>query len=138
MRFLVKENRVHVFGFVIMPNHIHILWQMQQRISRADVQRDFLKYTAQQIKFDLEKHHPQVLEKFRVHVKDRKYQIWEHRPLSVDLFTKEVLLQKLDYIRNNPIQEKWRLSDTPENYFYSSAKFYICNEDDWGFITPCI
>ena len=28
------------------------------------MQRDFLKYTAQQIKFDLQQNHPQVLEHF--------------------------------------------------------------------------
>jgi putative transposase len=42
---------------------------------REQVQRDFLKFTAQQIKSDLSLHHPKVLEHFYVNAADRKYQI---------------------------------------------------------------
>ena len=55
LTFLVKNNRVFIYGFVIMPNHIHLIWQMKENINPSHVQRDFLKFTAQQIKFDLQK-----------------------------------------------------------------------------------
>ncbi|PIQ21498.1 MAG: transposase [Cytophagales bacterium CG18_big_fil_WC_8_21_14_2_50_42_9] len=135
LQFLVSNKRILLYGFVIMPNHIHLIWQMQENSRQADVQRDFLKYTAQQIKFDLQQNHPAVLEKFRVQVKDRAYQIWEHRPLSVPLWSKLVFDQKLNYIHQNPVQEKWQLADLPENYYYSSARYYLLNQDDWGFMT---
>ena len=135
LKFLVNNNRIILNGFVIMPNHIHLIWQMCSDISPSDVQRDFLKFTAQQIKFDLQHHNPELLEQFKVNVKDRAYQIWEHRPLSVNLWSRDILKQKLDYIHNNPIQEKWRLAEIPENYYYSSARYYFLNIDDWGFIT---
>ena len=135
LKFLVQNGRIKLFGFVLMPNHIHIIWQMRENIKGADVQRDFLKFTAQQMKFDLQQNHPAVLEKFRVKLKDRSYQIWEHRPLSVPLWSNKVLEQKLDYIHRNPVQEKWQLADVPENYFYSSARYYLLNVDDWGFIS---
>ena len=137
LRFLVTQNRIFVYAFVIMPNHIHLIWQMKDGINSSHVQRDFLKYTAQQIKFDLQKNHPEVLEHFRVNVKDRNYQIWEHRPLSIPLWSTQVFEQKMDYIHNNPVQEKWKLADLPENYYYSSARFYLLNEDHFGFITHC-
>ena len=63
MRFLVKNKRVIIYGFVIMENHIHIIWQLQAGKKREDVQRDFLKYTAQQIKKDLISNHPEDLQK---------------------------------------------------------------------------
>jgi REP element-mobilizing transposase RayT len=135
LRFLVKENRVVVYGFVIMPNHIHLIWQMREGINPSHLQRDFLKYTAQQIRFDLKNNHPQVLEHFKVDLKDRSYQIWENRPLSIPLWSQTVFKQKLDYIHKNPIQEKWKLVDIEEQYYYSSAKYYLLNEDDFGFIT---
>lgn len=135
LKFLVQQKRIYLYGFVVMPNHLHLIWQMRENIKQSDVQRDFLKYTAQQIKFDLAQNHPAVLEKFRVAVKDRSYQIWEYRPLSVPLWSKAVFEQKLDYIHNNPVQEKWNLADLPENYFYSSARYYLLNKDEWSFIT---
>jgi REP element-mobilizing transposase RayT len=42
-----------VYGFVIMPNHMHIIWQIAEGYKRENAQRDFLKYTAQKIKQDL-------------------------------------------------------------------------------------
>ncbi|MES1223833.1 MAG: transposase, partial [Bacteroidota bacterium] len=135
LKFLVTNKRVVVYGFVIMPNHIHIIWQVQAGFKKSDVQRDLLKYTAQQIKFDLQKHHPLVLEKFKVAIKDREYQFWEYRPLSIDLWSQQIFEQKLNYIHENPIKEKWKLSETPESYYYSSAAFYIEQKDDFGFIT---
>jgi REP element-mobilizing transposase RayT len=31
LRSLVKDGRVIVYGFVIMPNHIHLIWQIQDK-----------------------------------------------------------------------------------------------------------
>jgi putative transposase len=135
LRFLVEKGRVKVYGFVVMPNHIHLLWKMEEPYKREEVQRDFLKYTAQQIKFDLLQNHPAVLERFRVGAKDRQYQLWERNPLSVYCYSIPVTEQKLNYIHNNPIQEKWRLAALPELYQYSSARFYFENKDDFGFLT---
>jgi REP element-mobilizing transposase RayT len=87
LRFLVEKGRVKVYGFTIMINHIHLIWHIQPGYKREDVQRDFLKYTAQQIKADLQKHHPKVLPYFLVNAKDRRHQIWERNPLSIDLWS---------------------------------------------------
>jgi len=99
------------------------------------VQRDFLKYTAQQIKFNLMKYHPAVLEKFNVGAQDRQYQLWERNPLSVYCYSNAVTEQKPNYIHNNPIQEKWKLAVLPEAYPCSSARFYFENKDGFGFLT---
>lgn len=64
LAFLVKEQRVKVYGFVIMSNHIHLIWQSTALHSLKHTQLSFMKYTAQQIKFDLEKHHINVLPYF--------------------------------------------------------------------------
>ncbi len=61
LKFLVKEKRVQVYTFVIMSNHIHLIWQVQKGFERENVQRDFLKFTSQTIKRDLKKNHPAVL-----------------------------------------------------------------------------
>jgi len=66
LRFLVANKRIKLYGFVIMPNHLHLIWQMMDSIKQSDVQRDFLKYTAQQIKFDLQVNHPSVLKQLVV------------------------------------------------------------------------
>jgi REP element-mobilizing transposase RayT len=52
--FLVENKRARVFGFSIMNNHMHLMWQMLGDHKPDAVQRDFLKYKVQQIKFHLQ------------------------------------------------------------------------------------
>jgi REP element-mobilizing transposase RayT len=132
-RFLVKEKRIILYAFVIMDNHLHLIWQMQAGIKAADVQRDLLKYAAQQIKRDLAKNHPQVLERFKVNAKDRRYQFWERNALSIELSTEKVFQQKLNYIHENPVRAG--LCKLPEEYHYSSASLYELNKTEWEFLT---
>ncbi len=74
MRFLVQDKRVIIYEFIIMYNHLHIIWQMQADRKRDAVQRDFLKHTAQEIKKDMMLNHPVELKAYLVNTKDRKYQ----------------------------------------------------------------
>lgn len=132
--FLSNENSIVVYGFVIMPNHIHLLWQIQDGYNRDKVQMRFLKFTAQQMKFRLLDTQSDKLQSFRVNAKDRQYQFWERNSLSIDLWSPTVFMQKLDYIHQNPLQQKWQLSEFPEDYKYSSARFYLTGEDEFGFL----
>jgi putative transposase len=125
---MVTKKWVEVNAFVIMSNHIHLIWQIKEGYERDAVQRNFLKFVSQTIKRDLEKNHPKVLARFYVNAKDRKYQFWERNPLSIDLWTKEVFIQKMEYIHNNPVAAG--LCVYPEDYKYSSAKFYESGNDN--------
>ncbi len=71
---------------------------MQPLIHPQHVQRDFLKFTAQQIKLDLQKNHPEVLAQFKSDANDRTYNFWKRRALSIELRTDKVYQQKLDYL----------------------------------------
>lgn len=131
LKFLVKENRIKVYGFTIMSSHIHIIWQVQYGYQPKEIRLSFMKYTAQMIIKDLRNNHKEVLEKFRVKASDRKYQIWERNALSVSLWNQGVFKQKLDYIHANPAG----LCKLPEEYKYSSVAFYEKGTSEWNFIT---
>jgi putative transposase len=133
LRFCVLQKRVKVYAFVIMSNHIHLIWQVLPPFTKAQVQLSFMKYTAQQIKFDLQKTNRPLLEEFKVKAKDRVYQIWKRNSLSIDLFSPAVFHQKVTYIHDNPV--KAQLCLQPEKYYYSSARFHQSGIDDIGFLT---
>ncbi len=133
MKFLVQDKRVKIYSFVIMENHVHLIWQIMPGNNLEEVQRDFLKYTAQQIKKDLTRRHPEVLAHFKVNAKDRDYQFWERNALSIELRTPWVFMQKLEYIHWNPVQGG--ICNLPEEYNYSSARFYETGIDNWGFLS---
>jgi len=133
LKFLVQDNRIKLYAFAIMDNHIHLIWCILGNNKRENVQLSFLRFTAQKIKQDLEINHPQVLEKFRVDASDRKYQFWERNPLSVELSNEEILVQKLDYIHENPV--KANVCQYQEDYKYSSYRFYINCENEFSFLS---
>jgi REP element-mobilizing transposase RayT len=133
LKFLVADKRINVNAFVIMSNHMHLLWHIKHPHTTEAVQRDFLRYTAQMMLKDLRNDHPELQEQFRVNAKDRKYQVWERNALSVPIWTEKVLLQKLHYIHNNPV--KAGLCTHPCDYKYSSAAFYEGAVDDFGFLS---
>jgi len=133
MRFLVEKERVTIFAFVIMINHFHLIWQMNYGHDREREQCDFLKFTSQQILKNYRNENSLMLPKLLVQAKDRKYQVWERNALSVPLWSPAVIDQKMEYIHMNPV--KAGLCKYPEDYKYSSARFYLKNEKDWDFLT---
>ena len=104
MSFLTKANRVSIYAFVIMPNHLHLIWQIMGDHKREDVQRDFLKFTSQQILKVLRNERSAIQDELLVHAKDRKRQIWERNSLSIPLWSDKVMWQKLEYIHYNPVK----------------------------------
>ncbi len=135
LKHLVEVKKIFVYAFVIMPNHIHIIWNIREPSLLGNVQRDFLRYTAQIIRFDLQKNHPKVLTYFKSERKDRKYQFWQDRSYNNVLHNRKVIEQKIDYIHNNPVMKHWKLTEKPQSYKYSSAEYYMENIDNWGFLT---
>jgi putative transposase len=133
--FLKNEKSIVVYAFVLMPNHIHLIWQIQDGYKPNVIQQRFLKFTAQQMKFRLLDTNDTQLENFKVKAKDRQYQFWERNAHVFDLWSPKLIIQKLDYIHNNPLQEKWQLVELAENYKYSSARFYETGVDGFGLLT---
>ena len=132
LTFLSEAGRIVVYAFVIMSNHFHLIWQVMGDHKREDVQRDFLKFTGQQILKHLRNGNSVLLSELYVGAKDRKYQVWERNSLGVPLWSDKVFDQKLEYIRNNPV--KAGLCECPEDYKYSSAGFYLKQDKRWTFL----
>jgi REP element-mobilizing transposase RayT len=135
LQYLTANKQITLYAFVIMSNHIHLLWQALPGRTPEQIQHSFMKFTAQQIKFDLVEKQPLVLDKFRVNAKDRTYQFWERNSLGIELYSHDVFLQKLEYIHWNPV--KAGLCSLPEEYYYSSARYYHTGIDDFGMLTHC-
>jgi putative transposase len=133
-RFLVREERVMIHAFVIMNNHMHVIWHILHPHQRDDVQRDMQKFTSQMMLKQMRNNYTELLPDFYVGARDRKYQIWERNPLSVPLWSEAVLKQKLEYLHNNRVRAG--LCTLPEQYKYSTASIYNSGEDIFGFVTP--
>ena len=133
LKFLVADKRIELNAFVIMSNHIHLIWQPLVGFMPSDIQASFMKYTAQQLKRSLIKNDTEALANFKVNKYDREYQIWKREPLSIELTSIDLFKQKLEYLHYNPV--KAGLCQNPEDYYYSSARFYHDGLDSFKMLT---
>jgi REP element-mobilizing transposase RayT len=136
LKFLVSKRAIKLYGFVIMPNHIHLIIKLIGGSPISNFQLSFMRYTAQKIKFYLHDNKLPILHDFLVHKKDRSYQFWQRNPLAKEMPSREICEQKLDYIHNNPVQGRWLLANSPQDYRYSSVRFYELEEKgEYPFLT---
>ncbi len=132
--YLRTERRVKLFVFVVMPNHIHFIAQFDNGRPLSDVMRDFKKFTARQIYRQIQaEENTRALEFLRKEgmALKQEYKVWEDSYDARDVFSREFLEQKMEYIHYNPCQPQWNLVKTPEEYLWSTARFYLANQ-------PCV
>jgi putative transposase len=134
-RELVTRNKIIIYGFVIMPNHLHILWEMMNINGKEMPYASFNKFTSHQFLDTLRKKSPEEIVSYKEIDSERKHRFWQRDALAIRMDSKEKAEQKLDYIHLNPLQEKWSLVDKPEDYKWSSAQFYETGIDEFGIIT---
>ena len=133
LKQLVDQDSILLYAYCIMNNHIHLIWQVKNRDKPSEIQKRFLEGTSKKIKEDLLVNHMEVLKLFKSTQKDRSYHFWKRRPLSIELYSPEVFGQKLDYTHNNPVNAG--ICALPEEYLYSSARFYYEGIDPWKMLT---
>lgn len=134
LRYLSDLGKIDVFGFVLMPNHIHLIWRINEMNGKETSQGSFLKYTAHEFKKILKTDKDNSLSSYAVDAHNKGHEFWKRDSLAVHLFSKEVAYQKLDYIHYNPCVEYWQLAKEPGDYFYSSAMFYETGIKNFTFL----
>jgi len=135
MANLCAREKIRVYAFVILDNHLHMLWEMLAMNGKEMPHASFQKFTAQAIQKDLRNCHPEVLKFFHVDEKERSYRFWQRDPLAVQVNNKAMAEQTLDYIHLNPLQSHWNLAKSPEDYLYSSASYYEKGTNDFEFLS---
>ena len=132
LKKLSDANLITVYAFVIMPNHVHFIWRQDNLNGKETPQGSFLKYTGYEF---LKKLKSEGISKmYEVNAANKKHEIWQRDSLSVEIYSREVAQQKLEYIHFNPVSGIWKLSKDDLDYYYSSARFYETCVDDFGFL----
>jgi len=134
LTYLSDLGKIDVFGFVIMPNHLHLIWRINEINGKETSQGSFLKYTAHEFKKMLKTDKDNSLSSYAVDAHNKAYEFWKRDSLAVHLFSKEMAYQKLDYLHYNPCTEYWQLAKEPGDYLFSSAKYYEKGIKDFTFL----
>jgi putative transposase len=128
---LLIQN-IRVVGFVIMPNHLHVLLHFKEmKYSLAKVIANGKRFLAYGIvKKLVEQNKDEILLILKNGVTrsaGRKGQLHKVFQESFDAklcFSPRFIEQKLNYIHNNPVSGKWNLAVDLYSYPHSSASFY--------------
>ena len=132
LNYCVQEKGLIIYAWVIMSNHVHVIWQAKEGFQLSPIIRDFKKFIAKKIISLIENENESrkvwMLKKFEFAGKRlkriSKYKFWkdDNHAIFLDPFWPEMIDQKLDYIHNNPV--KAMLVDEPYHYIFSSAIDY--------------
>ncbi|HMJ47367.1 MAG TPA: hypothetical protein VK498_08555 [Ferruginibacter sp.] len=132
LKELSFKKFITVYGFVIMPNHIHVIWRLNKLNGKESPKASFLKYTAHEFLKQLKNEGKAC--QYKVNALNKDHEIWQRDSLGVEIYSRHVAMQKLDYIHANPVSGKWLLAKDDIRYHYSSAHFYETGVDSFGFL----
>jgi putative transposase len=130
IKFLNHKYDSDLLGYVIMPNHLHLIIYFKKANQLSNWMRDLKKFTSVKVRQHIDLNGNIVLlEKLRYSKRKQVFKVWHDRFDDVIILNSKVLEIKLNYIHLNPLQQHWNLVNKPEDWRYSSAAFYENGEE---------
>jgi putative transposase len=128
-----EKKGLEIYGYVIMPSHIHLIIGRNGIPDMEDIVRDMKSFTSRKIR-ELICDRDRVFESRREWLvemmqragknnsnnHDYQFCIQDNKP--IEIYSKEVFEQKLEYIHLNPVKDGY--VEHPEHWYYSSARNY--------------
>ena len=130
LKFCQDKKGLNIFGWCLMPSHLHIIANTTEPFQLDDVVRDFKKFTSKalidQIANEPESRREWLLERFKfaakIHSKNKDFKVWRDKNHAIEIFSEKVTWQKLNYIHRNPVVNKIVYNE--QDYLFSSARNY--------------
>lgn len=137
--YCTKEKGLRIHAYVVMSNHVHMIISTNGTNPLEDIMRDLKKYSAYRILREIKENVTESRKEWmlflfakagKANSNNTHYQFWQqdNHPIELDLHS-GILLQKLDYIHQNPVKAGW--VSMASAYIYSSAIDY---EDGKGIL----
>src|SRR4051812_3270862 len=125
-------NKTYVTGYVIMPNHVHVLLYFEQMSKPLNTtfgnSKRFMAYEI--IKRLEEGKQNNLLDLLHHGVKKgeagkgQRHKVFEDSFDAKECYSEKFVFQKLEYMHRNPVSKKWTLVSDATQYQHSSALFY--------------
>jgi putative transposase len=110
-----RSFRLHVYGYVVMPEHVHLLLSEPEKDTLADA----LKSLKQGVSRRLIGDHPL---KPKTGLNGAPQHFWQKRYYDFNIRNYQQSVEKLRYIHRNPV--KAGLCERPEDWEWSSFRHY--------------
>lgn len=130
LTYCQKEKGLIIYAWVLMSNHLHmIIGSDNDNIS--DIIRDFKKFSSKSILNEIRENRQESRSNWMLHLfkeaikegkKNAQYKFWQNGNDAQLIYSNDFLIQKLNYIHNNPVKAEF--VNMPEDFKYSSAIDY--------------
>ena len=118
-----QRYRFVVVGYVVMPEHIHLLLTEPEVGTPSTVMQVLKQRTARALLPPRTRSNPRQRDLFG---DEPKRSFWQERFYDFNVFTTKKRVEKLKYIHQNPV--KRGLVESPEDWRWSSYRSYLLNE----------
>ena len=115
--------RFDVIGFVVMPEHVHLLLSEPERANPSVVMQVLKKNVSHRL-LGKKKNHPSQIELWKRPLGPRRF--WQRRFYDFNVFSEAKRVEKLRYMHRNPV--KRGLVSAPELWRWSSYRMYAFGE----------
>ena len=131
VKYCQKEKGLLVGAWVIMTSHIHLIIGTKGDNELQDIIRDLKSFTSKRIRAEIEQSTDESRKEWMMWMFTRAginnsnnidFQLWIQDNHPIQLNSGEMLLQRLDYIHNNPVKAGFVVA--PQDWKYSSAYDY--------------
>lgn len=131
LKYCQEKKGLRLAGYVIMPNHAHLICAASSEHPLSDTLRDFKRFTAKRIIEELKvENRTKQLALFRHAAeqagKGSDFKVWMEGNHPIVLNSEPMFREKLLYIHNNPVRKGY--VEKPEHWLYSSARNYILGD----------
>ena len=134
LRYCIKNKGLNVYAYFLMTNHLHMVVNCNEPFQLKDVIRDFKRHTVKTIIDQIinkpESRREWILREFAEagdkNARNKTYKFWKSGNHAIELFTEKFVWEKINYIHNNPVKEKF--VKNPQEWLYSSASNYWFGE----------
>lgn len=125
-----KNKGMEIYTWCIMPSHVHLIFRAKEN-NPGGLLGSFKTYTSKRIQKALEENPQESRKEWLLWMMERagkknsnvkKRQFWQQDNKPIELWSAEVIQQKVDYIHLNPVEAGFVLE--PHHWKYSSAIDY--------------
>jgi putative transposase len=125
-----KNKGMEVYAWCIMPSHMHLIFRAKEN-NPGEVLGQLKTFTSKILQKMIEENVKESRKEWMLWLMERagqknsnvkKRQFWQQHNKPIELWSAEVIQQKVDYIHSNPVEAGF-VSD-PHHWKYSSAIDY--------------
>jgi len=131
LKFCQINKGLDIFAWCMMTSHVHLIIQAKEGFELSSIVRDLKSFTASQIRKKIKEHPQESRKEWLLWIfeaagnqnkRNQSFQFWQQHNHPITLSTPEMVMQRLEYLHQNPVEAGFVEDAT--HWTWSSARDY--------------